>query len=95
MFKLQITPVRHNPRLKINYCLLSQPPHFTLLSTFKQCCGSESEPDLDPSDSYDFGSPESGSGSISQRYGSGYGYGSGSFNHHIKIVRKTLIPTVL
>ncbi len=32
-----------------------------------------------------------GSGSISQRHGSG----SGSFHHRAKIVRKTLIPTVL
>jgi hypothetical protein len=32
-----------------------------------------------------------GSGSISQRYGSGSGY----FYHHAKIVRKTLIPTIL
>jgi hypothetical protein len=31
------------------------------------------------------------SGSISQRYGSV----SGSFYHHAKIVRKTLIPTIL
>jgi hypothetical protein len=38
-----------------------------------------------------FGSPGSGSGYISQRYGSG----SGSFYHQAKIVRKTLIPTVL
>jgi hypothetical protein len=30
-----------------------------------------------------------GSGSTSQRYG------SGSFYHHAKIVRKTLIPTIL
>jgi hypothetical protein len=36
-----------------------------------------------------FGPPGSGSGSISQRYG------SGSFYHQTKIVRKTLIPTVL
>ncbi len=36
---------------------------------------------------YVFGPPESGS--ISQRYG------SGSFYHQAKIVRKTLIPTVL
>jgi hypothetical protein len=36
-----------------------------------------------------FGSPETGSGSISTRYG------SGSFYHQAKIVRKTLIPTVL
>ncbi len=37
-----------------------------------------------------FGPPGSGSGSISARYGSG----SGSF-YQVKIVRKTLIPTVL
>jgi hypothetical protein len=43
----------------------------------------------------------SGSGSTSQRYGSGSGSGSGScsgsgsFYHHAKIVRKTLIPTIL
>jgi hypothetical protein len=34
-----------------------------------------------------------GSGSISLRCGSGSG--SGSFYHHAKIVRKTMIPTVL
>jgi hypothetical protein len=38
-------------------------------------------------------------GSVSQRYGSGYGSssssGSGSFYHQAKIVRKTLISTVL
>jgi hypothetical protein len=45
--------------------------------------------DPDPSDPCVFGPP--GSGSISQRYGSG----SGSFYHHAKIVRKTLIHTVL
>ncbi len=44
----------------------------------------------DPSDPYVFGPPGSGSGSASQRYGSGYG----SF-YQGKIVRKTLIPTVL
>ncbi len=38
-----------------------------------------------------FGPP--GSGSIRQRYGSGFG--SGSFYHQAKIVRKTLIPTVV
>jgi hypothetical protein len=38
-----------------------------------------------------FGPPGSGYGSISQ----GYGYGSGSFYHQVKIVRKTLIRTVL
>ncbi len=38
-----------------------------------------------------FGPP--GSGSISQRYGSGSGYGS--LNYQAKIVKITLIPTVL
>ncbi len=46
-------------------------------------------PDPDPPDPHVHGPP--GSGSISQRYGSG----SGSFYHHAKIVRKTLIPTIL
>ncbi len=45
----------------------------------RQCCGSGSV----------FG--PGGSGSVSQMYGSG----SGSFYHHAKIVRKTLIPTVM
>jgi hypothetical protein len=49
--------------------------------------------DPDPPDPYVFGPP--GSGSISQRYGSGFGFGSGSFYHHAKIVRKTLIPTIM
>jgi hypothetical protein len=51
------------------------------------------DPDLnlDSSDPYVFGSPGSGSGPISQRYGSG----SESYYHQAKIVRKTLIPTVL
>jgi hypothetical protein len=48
-----------------------------------------SVPDSDPPDLHVFGPP--GSGSTSQRYGSG----SGSFYHQAKIVRKTLIPTVL
>jgi hypothetical protein len=43
--------------------------------------------DPDPPDPHVFG--PSGSGSTSQRYG------SGSFYHHAKIVRKTLIPTIL
>jgi hypothetical protein len=51
---------------------------------------SVADTDLNP-DPHVFGPP--GSGSISQRYGSGSG--SGSFNHHAKIVRKTLIPTIL
>jgi hypothetical protein len=44
--------------------------------------------DLDP-DPYVFEPPRSESGSIS------HWYGSGSFYHQAKIVRKTLIPTVL
>ncbi len=47
-----------------------------------------SVPDPDP---HVFGPPGSVSVSTSQRYGSG----SGSFYHHAKIVRKTLIPSVL
>jgi hypothetical protein len=50
-----------------------------------------SVPDPDPPDPHVFGPPGSGSGSASQRYGSG----SGSFYHHAKIVRKTLIPSIL
>jgi hypothetical protein len=46
---------------------------------------------LDPPDPHVFRPPRSGS--TSQRYGSGSG--SGSFYHQAKIVRKTLIPTVL
>jgi hypothetical protein len=49
--------------------------------------------DPDPADLYVFGPPGSGSGSIRTRYGSGSG--SGSFYHQEKIVRKTLISTVL
>ncbi len=45
--------------------------------------------DPDPSDPYVFGPPGSGIGSSSQRHG------SGSFHHQAKIVRKTLILTVL
>ncbi len=51
---------------------------------------SVADPDPDP---HVFG--PHGSGYISQRYGSGSDSGSGSFYHHAKIVRKTLIPTIL
>jgi hypothetical protein len=51
--------------------------------------------DPDPPDPRVFGPPWSGSGSTSQRYGSGSCSGSGSFYHHAKLVRKTLIPTIL
>ncbi len=50
---------------------------------------SVADPNPDPLDPYEFGSPGSASGSISQRYV------SGSFYHQAKIVRKTLIPIVL
>jgi hypothetical protein len=53
------------------------------------------DPDLQ--DPYVFGPPGSGSGSICSRYGSISGSGSGAKSFYIqaKIVRKTLIPTVL
>jgi hypothetical protein len=35
-FKFKITPDRHNAGQKLIYCLLSDPPHFSLPSTFKQ-----------------------------------------------------------
>ena len=61
--------------------------------------GSVADPNLDPDppDPRVLGPPGSGSESISQRYGFGSGYGSGSrtFCQQAKIVRKTLIPTVL
>jgi hypothetical protein len=67
------------------------------LSTFSPCLflSSVPDPDPDPPDPHVFGPP--GSGSISQRYGSGSGSGSGtgSFNQQAKIVRKSLILTVL
>jgi hypothetical protein len=50
-----------------------------------------SVPDPDPPDPHVFG--PRGSGSTRQRYG--FGSGSGSFYHHAKIVRKTLIPSIL
>jgi hypothetical protein len=50
------------------------------------CSLQSSVADPDP---HVFGPP--GSGSTSRRYGSG----SGSVYHHAKIVRKTLIPTIL
>jgi len=62
------------------------------------CEASDADPDPNP-DPHVFGPPGSGSDSTSQRYGSGSGScsgsGSGSFSHHAKIVRKTLIPTIL
>ena len=57
----------------------------------KQCSDPDPDPDPDPPDPHVFGPPGSESRSTSQRYGSG----SGSFYHHAKIVRKTLIPTIL
>jgi hypothetical protein len=49
--------------------------------------GSVVDPNPDPPEPRVYWPP--GSGFISQRYG------SGSFYHHAKIVRKTLIPTIL
>jgi hypothetical protein len=54
---------------------------------------SSSVADPNTSDPYVFGPSGSGSGSNSQRFGSGSG--SGSFYHQAKIVRKTVIPTIL
>ncbi len=59
--------------------------------TVRDSSYSVADPNPDPSDLYVFGPLGSGSRSISQRHGSG----SGSFYHQAKIVRKTLIPTVL
>jgi hypothetical protein len=56
----------------------------------RQQKSSVADPNPDP---HVFGPP--GSGSTSQRYGSGSSSGSGSFYYHAKIVRKTLIPTIL
>jgi hypothetical protein len=56
--------------------------------TVSRCIGNVQSSVRDP-DPHVFGPP--GSGSTSQRYGSG----SRSFCHQAKIVRKTLIPTVL
>jgi hypothetical protein len=65
------------------------------ISTEFQPESSVADPDPDPPDPHVFGPPGSRSGSTSQMYGSGSGAGSGSFHHHAKIVRKTLIPTIL
>jgi hypothetical protein len=58
---------------------------------------SVADPNPDPPDPHVFGPP--GSGSTCKRFKSGSGScsgsGSGSFYHHAKIVRKTLIPTIL
>jgi hypothetical protein len=57
------------------------------------------ETDADPPDPYVFGPPGSGSGSINTWYGFESGFSSGSRSGSLyeqgKIVRKTLIPTVL
>ncbi len=55
--------------------------------------GNVANPNLDSSDPNVCGPPGSRSGSISERHGAGSV--SGSFYHLAKIVRKTLIPTVL
>jgi hypothetical protein len=59
-----------------------------LLDTGSIVADPDPNPDLDPPDPRVFGTPGSGSGSISKKYGSGsgsiskrYGSGSGSFYH--------------
>ena len=64
-----------------------------ILSRPKLTSVPDPDPNPDPPDPHVFGPP--GSGSTSQSYGSGSGSGSGSFYHHAKIVRKTLIRTLL
>jgi hypothetical protein len=61
------------------------------LEIFNQVLSSVPDLDPDPPDPHVFGPSGFGSGSITQRYGSG----SGSFYQQAKLVRKTLIPTVL
>ncbi len=73
-------------------CPVSWAPPFILYKNgmfrgFSRFWCFESESGSGSTDPHIFGPP--GSGSISQRYG------SGSFFHHAKIVRKTLIPTIL
>ncbi len=74
--------------LEYNHAYLVVPP--------VQCSVADPDPNLDPDppDPLVFGPPGSGSGSISQRYRSGSGSEYRSFFHQVKIVRKTLIPTV-
>ncbi len=43
MFKLQMTRDRYNARQKLNFCLLPDPPLFSLPSTFKAL---DPDPDL-------------------------------------------------
>ncbi len=72
-------------------------PYQTLLQNPEIPIISVADPNPDPPNPHVFGPP--GSGSTSQGYGSGSGScsgsGSGSFYHHAKIVRKTLLPTIL
>ena len=70
----------------------------TLKQKWVKTSVADPDPDPDPPDPHVFGPPGSGSnGHSGQRYGSGSGScpGSGSFFHHAKIVRKTLILTIL
>jgi hypothetical protein len=78
--------------ISISLCMAAEKNHSKRFKQFAaRCLLKSSVADPDPSDPYFFG--PSGSGSVSQRYGARYG--SGSFYHQAKIVRKTLIPTVL
>jgi hypothetical protein len=62
------------------------------LFVFSSVAVPDPNPDPDP---HVFGAPGSGSTSQSYESGSGSCSGSGSFYHHAKILRKTLIPTIL
>ncbi len=66
------------------------PGHCQIGWNFKNHLSSVADPKPHPQGPYVFGPPGSGSGSISTRY-----HGSGSFYNQAKIVKKTLIPTVL
>jgi len=67
------------------------PHHCPIPSSPQQCYGSGSG----SIGSVCFGHPGSASGSVSHKYGSGSGFGSGSFHHQAKIVRITLISSVM
>jgi hypothetical protein len=70
----------------INFKTITLRKTLRLLLTVQIAKSSVVDPDPDP-----WVFEHSGSGSLRQRFRSGFG----SFNHQAKIVRETLIPTVL